>query len=80
MSGMIAPDSKNPPDGKVIVLIKRLATMAIKIFVRGPDKETSAISFLPSLRLKGSTGTGFAAPKITGDQEIIKRSGRKMLI
>ena len=75
-----APVSISPPDEKVIILIKKLAIMAIKIFVRGPDKETSAMSFRPSFRLNGSTGTGFAAPKITGEPEIIKRRGRRTLI
>jgi len=58
----------------------RLTTTAIKIFVSGPESETRARSFRPSLKLNGSTGTGFAAPKITGDPETIKISGRRMLI
>jgi len=41
--------------------------MAMIILVKGPARETRATSFLPSLRLKGSTGTGLAAPKIIGD-------------
>ena len=38
---------------------------AIRKFVSGPAKDTIAMSFLPSRRLNGSTGTGLAAAKIT---------------
>ncbi len=40
------------------------ATIANMIFVIGPARETNAKSFMPSRRLKGSTGTGLAPPKI----------------
>ena len=40
---------------------------AIRIFVNGPASDTRARSFLPSFKLKGSIGTGFAAPKIIGN-------------
>lgn len=53
---------------------------AINTFVKGPANETIAMSFRPSLRLNGSTGTGFAAPKITGEPERIKIRGRAILI
>lgn len=58
----------------------KLAIIAITTLVKGPDKETMARSFLPSLRLKGSTGTGLAAPIIIGDPEINRMRGRAMLI
>lgn len=45
--------------------IARLPAIAIIILVKGPAKDTIAKSFLPSLRLNGSTGTGLAPPKIT---------------
>ena len=57
-----------------------LAITAKTILVRGPESATSAISFLPSFRLNGSIGTGFAAPKITGEPDSIKARGRRMLI
>ena len=41
-----------------------LARTAKAIFVIGPASETSAKSLSPSRRLNGSTGTGFAPPKI----------------
>lgn len=56
------------------------AMTAIITFVSGPARETRAISLSPSLRLKGSIGTGFAAPKITGEPDKIKISGSKILI
>ena len=56
------------------------AKTAIRTFVRGPARETIATSFLPSFKLKGSIGTGFAAPKITGELERIRRRGRAILI
>lgn len=65
---------------KAKILISAAAKIAIRILVAGPAKETKAISFLPSRKLKGSTGTGFAAPKTTGEPEIIKSRGRAMLI
>lgn len=60
--------------------IRTLAMMAIRIFVAGPASATSAMSFLPSCRLNSSTGTGFAAPKITGEPERIKSAGKIILI
>ena len=54
--------------------------MAINTLVSGPTRETIAISFRPSFKLNGSTGTGFAAPKTTGEPERIKIRGRAMLI
>jgi len=57
-----------------------LAITAIKTFVKGPDIATKARSFLPSLRLKGSTGTGFAAPITTGEPPKSRKRGRRMLI
>ncbi len=61
-------------------LIMRLKTTAMRMFVKGPAKETKARSFRPSRRLKGSTGTGFAAPKITGEPLIRSIIGNRMLI
>ena len=57
-----------------------LAITARMILVIGPAIATSAMSFLPSFRLKGSIGTGFAAPKITGDPDRISIRGSKILI
>lgn len=57
-----------------------LATIAIRIFVNGPARATRARSFLPSRKLNGSTGTGFAAPKTIGEPEKIRSSGRRTLI
>lgn len=54
--------------------------MAIATLVNGPASATSDISRLPSLRLNGSTGTGFAAPKIIGEPETIRRRGSKILM
>lgn len=65
--------------GKIIQAIID-ARIARTIFVSGPASETSAISFLPSLRLNGSTGTGFAPPKIIGEPEIMSIRGRRILI
>lgn len=61
-------------------LISKAKTTAIRKFIKGPASETRAMSFLPSRRLNGSTGTGLAAPKIIGEPERIRRSGSKMLI
>ncbi len=61
-------------------LIIAAPVTAIITFVRGPARETIARSFRPSFKLKGSTGTGFAAPKITGELLNIKISGRNILI
>ena len=63
-----------------IILTIKLARIAKIIFVKGPDSETSAISFLPSRRLNGSTGTGFAAPIIIGEPEIRRIKGKAILI
>lgn len=56
------------------------AKTAMITFVMGPASETIATSFLPSFKLKGSIGTGFAAPKITGDPESIRSRGSAILI
>ena len=64
----------------MISLIRRLAKIAIRTLLSGPDSDTSAKSFLPSLKLKGSTGTGLAAPIIIGEPEIRRRRGRAILI
>ena len=48
---------------------------ASKRFVAGPASDTRAISFRPSRRLKVSTGTGLAPPKMTGEPEISNISG-----
>ena len=61
-------------------LKSNVAIIANKMFVAGPARETSAISFLPSFKLKGSTGTGFAPPKITGDPPKISISGKSIVI
>lgn len=58
----------------------RAAMNAIKKFVRGPAIETRAMSFLGSRKLKGSTGTGLAPPKITGELVRIKINGRIKVI
>ena len=47
--------------------------------VIGPASETTAISFLGSLKLNGSTGTGLAPPMITGEPPSISRSGMRRL-
>ena len=75
----IAVINPNPRNGEVTWRIMAVI-MAIITFVRGPASETIAISFIPSLRLKGSTGTGLAAPNITGEEDNIRRSGRSMLM
>ncbi len=56
------------------------ASTAIKKLVAGPARDTIAISFLPSLRLNGSTGTGLAAPKTTGEPERRRIEGKSTLI
>lgn len=56
------------------------AKMARSTFVNGPARATRAISRLPSLKLNGSTGTGLAAPKITGEPESISIRGNNTLI
>jgi len=58
----------------------KLAIIAIRTLVKGPAKETRAKSFLPSCKLKGSTGTGLAAPNIIGDPDISSIRGRAILI
>jgi len=55
----------------------KLATIAIATLVSGPAKETKARSFLPSRKLKGSTGTGLAPPIITGEPEIRRRRAKQ---
>lgn len=65
---------------KLTPLIKRDAKTASIRLVRGPARDTSARSFLPSFRLNGSTGTGLAAPNTTGDPENIRKKGRIMLM
>lgn len=65
---------------KRVILMITLARIANKMLVKGPARETKAMSFLPSLRLKGSTGTGFAAPIIMGEPEIRSIRGRAILI
>lgn len=72
--------AKNVIENIEISFINRLKIIAIKMFVSGPAMDTMAKSFLPSFRLNGSTGTGFAAPKITGEPDKIKISGNAMLI
>ena len=68
-------------DSKFTITFRiRLARIAKTTFVRGPAKETSARSFLPSLKLNGSTGTGLAAPIIIGEPEIRRIRGRAILI
>lgn len=69
---------KSGEDG--IIFKIRLAKIAIRTFARGPERETSAKSFLPSLKLKGSTGTGLAAPIIIGEPDMRRIRGRAMLI
>lgn len=63
-----------------IILTIKLARIAKRTFARGPERETSARSFLPSLKLNGSTGTGLAAPIITGEPEMTRIRGRAILI
>lgn len=63
-----------------IILKIKLAIIAMRTLVRGPARETNAKSFLPSFKLKGSTGTGLAAPKITGEPESKRIKGRAILI
>jgi hypothetical protein len=58
----------------------KLARIAKITLDKGPAKETKAKSFLPSLRLKTSTGTGLAAPIIIGEPVIRRRRGRAILI
>lgn len=65
---------------KISNLISKAPIAAIKKFVAGPARDTIAISFLPSLKLNPSTGTGFAAPKITGEPDSIKIKGKAILI
>lgn len=48
--------------------------------VSGPASATRAMSFLPSFRLNGSIGTGFAAPNITGEPDNMRRRGSKTLM
>lgn len=60
--------------------MRKLAKTAITMFVNGPESATRATSFLPSFRLKGSIGTGFAAPKITGEPDKSNIRGSKILI
>lgn len=80
----VAKKEESNDSSKLGYKLKTLITTADKtatpIFVKGPAKETRARSFRPSFKLKGSTGTGFAAPKITGDPLKIKRNGRIILI
>lgn len=59
--------------------ISRLAATASRMLVSGPLSATNAISFLPSRRLNGSTGTGFAAPIKIGEPDIKSKIGSRML-
>ena len=53
------------PNGIYASILKIIAEIiARSTFVPGPASETRAISFLPSRKLKGSMGTGFAPPNI----------------
>lgn len=65
---------------KPIRCIRSAAIMAIITFVNGPTSETRARSFLPSWRLNGSIGTGFAPPKITGDPPTNSNNGIRIVI
>lgn len=66
------------PEGNILKI--RLKITAIATLVSGPAKETKAKSFLPSRKLKGSTGTGLAPPIIIGEPEIRRRRGKAILI
>jgi len=58
-----------------------VAKIAKIILVRGPESATSAISFLPSFKLNGSIGTGFAAPKTKAPLvEMYITRGKRMVI
>lgn len=46
----------------------------------GPARETRAMSLRPSFRLKGSTGTGLAPPKMTGEPERMSKAGKIILM
>ena len=73
----------NAGDATCVALSNRkraAAVIAKSTFVIGPARATRATSFLPSLRLNGSTGTGFAPPKIMGEPERIRARGSKIVI
>lgn len=57
---------KNVAPGKIRCATRAAIAARIK-FVPGPASEMIAISFRGSLRLNGSTGTGFAPPKTRGN-------------
>lgn len=63
-----------------LAFMAKLPNTAIRILVSGPESATSATSLRPSFRLNGSIGTGFAAPKITGEPERTSIRGKRMLI
>jgi hypothetical protein len=70
----------NPKPGKrrwvrIVAMIARI------ILVNGPASETKAKSFIPSRRLKGSTGTGLAPPKINvpPDPKYVIRGMRRLM-
>lgn len=53
---------------------------AIKILVAGPARAVRAVSFLGSRKLKGSMGTGLAAPKMIPAPVKNRIKGRPMVI
>lgn len=65
--------------GKTNLKIKVKKT-AIKILVKGPARPVIPMSFLGSLKLNGSMGTGLAAPKTTGELVKMSKKGKTMLI
>jgi len=69
---------KGIPIGNVLIINAAINTRAI--FVRGPASPVMAMSFFGSLKCIGFIGTGFAAPKITGEPEMSKSTGSAMLI
>jgi len=67
-------------DRKRSILKSKAAKTAISKLVPGPAKPTKPISLRPSRKLKGSIGTGLAAPKTTGEPEKIRSRGKNRLI
>lgn len=82
ISEILAKKTKTSGEGvrlTAILAISPKITAKIR-FEAGPAKPISPISFLGFLRLKGSIGTGLAAPIMIGEPVVRRISGRRMLV
>lgn len=65
---------------KLLKRKRRAKKIAMRILVTGPARAVRAVSFFGSRKLKGSIGTGLAAPKMMPAPEIIRIKGKTIVI